>query len=77
VPDVDDRTAHERKALRYPSDLTDAEWALVAPLIPSARRGGRPRDGYDAGKKTTGRKRHIVVDTLGLLLHSIVCRCHL
>jgi putative transposase len=25
--------------------------------------------GYDGGKKVTGRKRHIVVDTLGLLLH--------
>jgi len=29
--------------LRYPSDLTDGEWSLLAPLIPPARRGGRPR----------------------------------
>ena len=29
--------------------------------------GGQAR-GYDAGKRTRGRKRHIVVDTLGLLL---------
>ena len=29
--------------------------------------GGEAR-GFDAGKKTTGRKRHIVVDTMGLLL---------
>lgn len=29
--------------------------------------GGQAR-GFDAGKKTTGRKRHLVVDTLGLLL---------
>jgi transposase len=29
---------------RYPSDLTDAEWALVEPLIPPAKRGGRPRE---------------------------------
>lgn len=36
------RTAH-RPGLRYDSDLTDAEWALVAPLIPPAKRGGRPR----------------------------------
>jgi transposase len=28
---------------RYPSDLTDAQWALVASHIPSARAGGRPR----------------------------------
>lgn len=32
-----------RRGLRYPSDLTDAEWALVEPLIPPAKRGGRPR----------------------------------
>lgn len=37
------RRAADRSGLRYPSDLTDAEWALIAPLIPPARRGGRPR----------------------------------
>ena len=152
------RLAADRRGLRYPSDLTDAEWALIAPSIPPARRGGRKREvnvrevfnaifyvlvdglpmagvaegfaaqehgallfhavglgrhagahprgalcrgarggrprsepdrrdhrqpnrqggskrgspldpqGYDAGKKVTGRKRHILVDTLGLLL---------
>jgi putative transposase len=25
-----------------PSDLSDAEWAILAPLIPPAKRGGRP-----------------------------------
>jgi putative transposase len=30
-----------RKA--YSSDLTDAEWALLAPFIPPALPGGRPR----------------------------------
>jgi len=34
---------------------------------------GGPR-GYDAGKKVNGRKRHIVVDTLGLLLLVMVHR---
>jgi len=33
--------------------------------------GGEHRD-YDAGKKITGRKRHIAVDTLGLLLVVVV-----
>src|SRR6267142_2644185 len=139
------RRAAERRGLRYPSDLTDAEWALVEPAIPPAKRGGRPRDvnvrevlnaifyvlstgcqwqalpkdlppkstahyyfmlwdwdgtlerihhmlyiatrerqgrskggsaldpqGYDAGKKVTGRKRHILVDTLGLLLNVVI-----
>ena len=28
--------------------------------------------GYDAGKKVKGKKRHVLVDTLGLLLHAIV-----
>lgn len=27
----------------YPSDLSDDEWARIAPLIPNARHGGRRR----------------------------------
>jgi len=37
------RKAAERRGLRYASDLTDAEWALVAPMIPPAKTGGRRR----------------------------------
>lgn len=33
--------------------------------------------GYDAGKKVTGRKRHILVDTLGLLLNVVVHRANI
>ena len=141
-----------------PTDLTDAQWALVEPLLPPAKPGGRPRSvdlrlvlntiaylnrtgcqwamlptglaarstafdyfaawkadgtwqsvndalrrqvrvkagrdpepskaaidsrttmgseaggprGYDGGKKITGRKRHVVVDTLGLPLAVLV-----
>lgn len=36
------RTA-DRKGLRYPSDLSEAEWRLVERLIPPAKRGGRKR----------------------------------
>lgn len=37
------RGRYDRSKLRYPSDLTDAEWALVRPLIPPAKRGGDKR----------------------------------
>ncbi len=142
---------------RYPTDLTDEQWKLVAPLLPAAKPGGRSRSvdlrevlngifyvirggvpwrmlphdlppwgtvhyyyrrwrldgpwekilkvlrarlrhadgrkkspsaaivdtqtvrtasggekGYDAGKRTPGRKRHIIGDTMGLLLAVVV-----
>ena len=37
------RARYDRGGLRYPSDLTDEEWALVEPEIPPARRGGNKR----------------------------------
>jgi len=40
---IENRGRYDRSKLRYPSDLTDAEWALVAPLIPRAKRGGNKR----------------------------------
>jgi putative transposase len=146
------------RTTNYPSDLTDAQFARLAPLLPKAKPGGRPRKvnlhdvvdailyvnrtgcqwrqlpkdygpwstaydyfrkwraagvwqqlndalreqvrtkagrkktpktaapdsqsakaggsggevGYDAGKKVTGRKRHLLVDSLGLLLAVLV-----
>ncbi len=142
----------------YPTDVTDEQWAVIEPLLPAAKHGGRPRTvnlrlvmntifylnktgcqwamlpkdlasrsttndyfnawqadgtwqavldalrrqvrvaaghepepqkaaidsqtvkgseaggprGYDGGKKTTGRKRHLIVDSLGLLLVVLV-----
>ena len=37
------RQDHRRVCARYPSDMTDREWAIIAPLLPPARSGGRPR----------------------------------
>jgi transposase len=39
----ENRHRYDRSELRYPSDLTDAEWSHVAPLIPPAKRGGNKR----------------------------------
>src|SRR5579863_1733907 len=35
-----EQTASARKA--YPSDLRDGEWAILAPLVPAVKPGGRP-----------------------------------
>ena len=159
---TENRHRYDRDKLRYPSDLTDAEWEHIEPLIPPAKRGGGkrtvnmrevvngvmyvlstgcqwryiPKDlpprstvngyfclwgwdgtlekmhhalyvkcreqaereasptaciidsqsvksaekggrridphGFDAGKLIKGKKRHVLVDTLGLLLHALV-----
>jgi len=39
----ENRGRYDRRGLRYPSDLTDEEWAIVSPLIPPAGRGGNKR----------------------------------
>ena len=39
----ENRARYDRSRLRYPSDLTDEEWALIEPHIPPARRGGNKR----------------------------------
>ena len=37
----DNRARYERTGLRYPSDLTDEEWALIEPFLPPPRRVDR------------------------------------
>jgi transposase len=40
---ANNRKRYDRSRLRYPSDLTDEEWAHVVRLIPPAKRGGNRR----------------------------------
>ena len=37
------RKKYARCGIRYASDMTDGEWRLIEPLLPSPRRLGRPR----------------------------------
>ena len=39
----ENREHYDRSRLRYESDLTNEEWAEIAPLIPPAKRGGNKR----------------------------------
>jgi len=39
----DNRARYDRSRLRYPSDVTDEEWAVLGPLIPPAKKGGNKR----------------------------------
>lgn len=56
------------KAGRQPSPSA----AIVdSQSIPSSRAGG-PGRGYDGGKQVKGRKRHVVTDTMGLILAVLV-----
>ena len=40
---TENRSRYNRDGLRYPSDLTDAEWSHIAGLIPPGKRGGGKR----------------------------------
>jgi transposase len=57
------------RAGRHPSPtaaIIDSQTVRAADTVPQAS------SGYDAGKKIKGRKRHLAVDTLGLLLAVVV-----
>jgi transposase len=38
------RAKYRRDGLRYASNMTDAEWSLIAPMMPKVNRIGRPRE---------------------------------
>ena len=49
----ENRSRCDRSKLRCPTDLTDAERALIAPLVPKAKRGGNKRT-VDVREAVTG-----------------------
>jgi transposase len=63
-----------RDRVRIAEGRTAAPSAAVidSASVKAAETVGKPSRGYDAGKKINGRKRHIAVDTLGLLLCVLV-----
>ena len=40
---AENRPRYNRDKLRYPSDLSEEEWALIEPFIPPGKRGGGKR----------------------------------
>jgi transposase len=40
---LENRPRYDRSRLRYPSHVTEEEWALIGPLIPPAKKGGNKR----------------------------------
>jgi transposase len=57
-----------RRQFRRPPTPSDA--VIDSQSIKSSERGGP--HGYDGAKKLSGRKRHLLVDTLGLVVHALV-----
>ncbi len=64
---IDSGTREKRRTLRQAQ-----EGASIDPHGGACPWAGRRPDPRDAGKKINGRNRHILADTLGLLLHAIV-----
>ena len=46
------RRTYDRTGLRYPTDLTDAEWAILHPFLPPEAGCGRKRVGRCARSST-------------------------
>jgi len=46
----------EQERKRYPSDLTEAEWAILEPLVPQAKPSGHPPHCEHSG----GGERHLL-----------------
>jgi len=63
-------TLRERLRLQAGRKATPSAAIIDSQSVKTTERGGL--HGYDGGKKLSGRKRHLLVDTLGLLLKVVV-----
>lgn len=62
----------DRVRIQHGRAATPSAGIIDSASIKAAETVGAASSGYDAGKKTKGRKRHVAVDTLGLLVCVLV-----
>ena len=69
------RTLRERLRVQAGRKATPSAGIIDSQSVKTTERGGP--HGYDGGKKVNGRKRHLLVDTMGLLLKVVVHEANL